>query len=283
MQTYYPKLLLFPTYESVKKNDIVIKDTNEDYIYLINLFKASDNPNPNPNTYPNPEDKDKENKTSKKPKKKKKNQNPNPNPNPHHKPSTLHKPTFKKGSEDEKPNVIKLLTSQKTKEEIVADILITKINVNYEMIMKDLENGKKDEDWIWWIFPTSIEGMSEYPPKTYINKKNLFYFLRQSSYRHSVGESMSTMDKWIKVLERILTLISRKRNFEVKKEVLIGSQTKIKVGSEIIPQIDHARIAASSKFFYEKIQEERKASLLDGVYNLLRLMSYFHLKLDWGK
>ena len=79
--------------------------------------------------------------------------------------------------------------------------LIRKQEVMIDLILKKLDenNGKKELHWAWYFFPASIEGNSDFKPKTSIkNQQEAVELMKYLSNKH--------IEKWISILTKVKIL-----------------------------------------------------------------------------
>jgi hypothetical protein len=60
-------------------------------------------------------------------------------------------------------------------------------------------NGRKTSHWAWWVFPTTLEGMSEPPPSTKVTPDTAYLLLQDKE----------TTPLWRDVLELLCELIEK--------------------------------------------------------------------------
>lgn len=120
----------------------------------------------------------------------------------------------------------------------MAQALLSNQKTNFAKILNELKSKrKKTSHWIWWVFPTTLAGASEGPPKSKVTKATADYVL-----------SNADIDQWSEILETM---------FELLKENPMGKwQTQNnKPNSSIIPTIDHGRIGYALIFWLTSVKD----------------------------
>jgi|SRR5579871_3755363 len=136
--------------------------------------------------------------------------------------------------------------------------LIKKQNDKFPSILNELKTKRKKEDhWIWWVFPTEQPGKSEENPKTYVTVSQVDYVLTHAD-----------MDAWSAILEEIFDLLKSNPKGPWK-------DFHNKPNDAIIDSADHGRIGFALNFWLDDAGAKTKSN--KRFYSAMKNLDKF----DW--
>jgi hypothetical protein len=282
LELYYPVVLLNEYKKSLNSIGLPIIATDNEKQFYKTIA-------PTPLTNPPPPEVTNNKKKKNKNKKKKKNEVENKND------------TKKEGEEGFPTNLMKNLLHQPssdvevrkfdntfippTPEEIAYGLIIERLEENYEVIMEDLSDDKKDEHWIWWVFPSSKPGANEIRREnkgsSYLNSNVFQGFLKSLKFANTRKDKLTTLQKWENVLGKIIGLFEKK--YKVKLYQRTEALQKIVPDGSILPIEDHGRILLSSSFIYQKLVAMKGKTHYEDYGTLKELFRVFHTYFDWSE